>query len=113
MTSSRLRSLPSARRSCNPSPFPPTAIPAESYPRYSSRRSPSIMIGTTLFLPTYPTMPHIRTSKDFPARPLFGQGETELFDDRIGQHFAGDSLNLGLRLFARQDRKSTRLNSSH
>src|ERR1700680_1935803 len=102
MTSSRLRSFPSARRNCSPLPFPATAIPAESYPRYSSRRSPSIMIGTTLFLPTYPTMPHIRTSKDFPARPLFGQGETELFDDRIGQHFAGDSLNLGLRLFARQ-----------
>src|SRR5215467_5148469 len=59
MTSSRLRSLPSARLICNPSPLPPTAIPAESYPRYSSRLSPSRMTGTTRFLPTYPTIPHI------------------------------------------------------
>src|SRR5579872_7400696 len=62
MTSSRLRSFPSARRICRPSPLPHTAIPAESYPRYSRRRNPSIMTGTTLFLPTYPTMPHILNS---------------------------------------------------
>src|ERR1035437_4929097 len=103
MTSSRLRSLPSARRSCSPSPSPATAIPAESYPRYSSRRKPSMMIGTTLFLPTYPTMPHIKkTSRDFPRPFLLGQGETELFNYGVGQHFAGDALDLGLRLFARQ-----------
>ena len=33
---------------------------------------------------------------------LFGQRETELFDDRVGQHFAGDPLDLGLSLFARE-----------
>ena len=36
-----------------------TAIPAESYPRYSSFRSPLIMTETTDFEPTYPTIPHI------------------------------------------------------
>src|ERR1700694_2403909 len=100
MASSRLRSLPSARRSCSPVPFPATAIPAETYPRYSSRRRPSMMIGTTLFLPTYPTMPHIGRPQSTPA--LLGQGETKLFNDRIGQHFAGDAFHLGLRLFARE-----------
>ena len=36
-----------------------TAIPAESYPRYSRRRNPSIRIGTALRSATTPTMPHI------------------------------------------------------
>ncbi len=31
---------------------------------------------------------------------LLGQGETELFNDGIGQHFTGDPLHLGLRLGA-------------
>jgi hypothetical protein len=35
------------------------ATPAESYPRYSRRRSPSTMTSTASFSPTYPTIPHI------------------------------------------------------
>src|SRR5574337_695623 len=35
------------------------ARPAESYPRYSSRLSPSRRTGTTFLCPTYPTIPHI------------------------------------------------------
>src|SRR5215471_18053615 len=100
MTSSRFRSLPSARRTSSPSPPFPTAIPAESYPRYSRRRSPSMMTGTTLFLPTYPTMPHITPPQQVPC--LLGQGITEFFDDRIGQYFAGDSFDFRLRLFGRE-----------
>src|SRR5450631_887359 len=43
---------------------------------------------------------HGKTSKD--SQPsLLGQGETEFFNDGIGQHLAGDPLDLGLRLFAR------------
>src|SRR6185437_4731483 len=68
MTSSRLRSLPSARRICRPSPLPQTAIPAESYPRYSRRRRPSTMTGTTRFLPTYPTIPHTALHSCAPLR---------------------------------------------
>ena len=36
-----------------------TAMPAESYPRYSSFRKPSMISGTTCLFPTYPTIPHI------------------------------------------------------
>src|SRR6516225_1896004 len=35
-----------------------TARPAESYPRYSSRCSPSTRTGVASRLPTYPTIPH-------------------------------------------------------
>ena len=37
-----------------------TAIPAESYPRYSRRASPSTRILDAGRVPTYPTMPHMR-----------------------------------------------------
>src|SRR6266851_4038478 len=113
MTSSRLRSLPSARRICNPSPLPLTAIPAESYPRYSKRLKPSRMTGTTRFLPTYPTIPHMQTTPNqgvgrlptqtfcFPARScklLFFKGIPKLLDYRIGQNFTCDPPNLVLDL---------------
>src|SRR5579863_8942495 len=59
-----------------------------------------MMIGTTLFLPTYPTMPHIKTSKRFPVWLL--EGESKLFNHGIGQHFASNALHLGLRFVARE-----------
>src|SRR5467141_35043 len=37
-----------------------TATPAESYPRYSSRFSPSMRMGTMLRLAIAPTIPHMR-----------------------------------------------------
>jgi len=41
-------------------PFPlTTAIPAESYPRYSIRRRPSMSSPAACRGPMYPTMPHI------------------------------------------------------
>src|ERR1700751_2493582 len=103
MASSRLRSLPSARRICKPSPLPDTAIPAESYPRSPTRRSPSMMMGTTLLLPTYPTIPHIwKPSMDSPTPISVGQGETIFLDHGVGQHFAGNSLHFGLGFFPGQ-----------
>src|SRR5579863_291343 len=47
---------------------------------------------------------HGETSKEFPGPSLLGQGkrETEFFNYGVGQHFAGDALDLGLRLFARE-----------
>src|SRR5918992_2405960 len=42
------------------SPPSSTATPAESYPRYSSRRSPSSRIGSACWFPAYPTIPHMR-----------------------------------------------------
>ena len=35
------------------------ATPAESYPRYSSLRSPETTISKACFAPTYPTIPHM------------------------------------------------------
>jgi hypothetical protein len=55
---SRLASLP-ARFEVASSPSTRTATPAESYPRYSSRRSPSRTTASASCGPTYPTMPHI------------------------------------------------------
>src|SRR5438477_6142600 len=122
MASSRLRSLPSARRICSPSPLPATAMPAESYPRYSSRFSPSMMTGTTRLLPTYPTIPHIGLvyehkvfdspklnlaaqfkgregrANNAPMIALILDGITIFFDDRVGKHVARDALNFRLRL---------------
>src|SRR5258708_2605162 len=57
-TSSRRASLPALRRS-SISPSRTTATPAESYPRYSSRRRPSMRIGRTCLSPMYPMIPHI------------------------------------------------------
>src|SRR5204863_5226445 len=56
--SSRRESLPALRRSST-DPLRTTATPAESYPRYSSRRNPSISTGTTSLGPIYPIIPHI------------------------------------------------------
>ena len=53
-------SLPARLRTVRPSVS--TATPAESYPRYSSRRRPSRTIGSASSAPTYPTMPHIASS---------------------------------------------------
>src|SRR5512138_3822766 len=52
--------------------FPPaaTATPAESYPRYSSRRSPSSRISAASRRPTYPTMPHMLTAPFLPRTAL-------------------------------------------
>src|SRR5580704_3171493 len=57
--SSRLRSLPGERRTSSLPFSPTTAMPAESEPRYSRRRRPSRIRGTTRLGPTYPTIPHI------------------------------------------------------
>src|SRR5882672_9556874 len=65
--SSRLQSLPTERRRLS-APSRTTATPAESYPRYSSRRSPSTMTGTASLDPTYPTMPHMVLESVFPVR---------------------------------------------
>src|SRR5690242_6863664 len=45
-------------------------------------------------------MPHMERPQGSLA--LFRQGETELFNDWIGQHFAGDALDFRLDLFAGQ-----------
>src|SRR5438309_3390176 len=58
---------PGARRTWSPSPSR-TATPAESYPRYSSRFSPSRIRPTASLSPTYPTMPHIDSAL-LAARP--------------------------------------------
>src|ERR1043166_677813 len=51
-----------------------TATPAESYPRYSMRRRPSIRIGEACFGPTYPTIPHMaRTTSRLELSPASGQ----------------------------------------
>src|SRR5690606_20014838 len=56
--SARLLSFP-ARLQATSSVPSTTATPAESYPRYSSRRSPSSTIGSAGRDPTYPTIPHM------------------------------------------------------
>src|SRR5579862_630377 len=56
--SSSFESLP-ALRLMSRWPLRMTATPAESYPRYSSFRNPSISTGTSGFGPTYPTIPHM------------------------------------------------------
>src|SRR5215831_16117055 len=60
-----------------------------------------MITGTTLFLPTYPTMPHMTD----PLRrlDLFSEAETEFFDDGIRQNLAGNPFDFCLRLFARQN----------
>src|SRR5688500_13077173 len=68
--STRAESFPAALRILMSPPLR-TATPAESYPRYSMRRRPSIRIGEACFGPTYPTIPHIAWTtsrlKEFPA----------------------------------------------
>src|SRR5579864_4376464 len=76
--SSRFGNLPEARRI---SIFPfwlTTAMPAESYPRYSRRRSPSRIRGTTFLGPIYPTMPHTMNSpkEETGGKVLLDQGNT-------------------------------------
>src|SRR6266850_337651 len=58
MATSRFASFPAERRSAMPSGLT-SATPAESYPRYSIRRRPSMRTGTTGFEPMYPMIPHI------------------------------------------------------
>src|SRR3954454_21817613 len=64
-TFSRLASLP-AFLAVLSRPSARTATPAESYPRYSSRRSPSRTTSNESCGPTYPTMPHI--SRTIPGK---------------------------------------------
>src|ERR1043165_1288378 len=58
MTPSSIEILPFAFRVSRPLPFI-VEMPAESYPRYSSRFNPSMRRGDAVFDPTYPTIPHI------------------------------------------------------
>ena len=51
-------SFPADFRTSMP-PLAITATPAESYPRYSRRRSPSSSTGTAGRAPIYPMMPHM------------------------------------------------------
>src|ERR1044072_5369286 len=90
MTSSRFRSFPEARRTSSLPAECTTARPTESSPRYPSFRSPSTMTGTTLLEPMYPTIPHM----------LFDDLEAVFLDDRIGENFPGNFLQLALGLFA-------------
>src|ERR1700722_10904426 len=97
ITSSSLRSFPGARRSSSPCPAFPTAIPAESYPRYSSRLKPSRMTETTSLGPTYPTIPHIDSYCTVHGRRgLFFEAIGELFDHRVGQYVAGNTFHFSL-----------------
>ncbi len=54
-------------------------MPAESYPRYSSRSSPSSRILSQAFGPTYPMMPHMcgaylqRWANALPAHAVVGE----------------------------------------
>ena len=57
-TCSSASSFPAFRTTWT-SPPSSTATPAESYPRYSSRRSPSSRIGSACWFPAYPTIPHM------------------------------------------------------
>src|SRR5579863_3071065 len=45
---------------------------------------------------------HVETSIRGGEVPLFGQRKLELFNDGVGQNFAGNALHFGLSLFARQ-----------
>src|SRR6478672_9466375 len=65
----RLSSLPSARRRTS-SPPSIVQMPAESYPRYSSRLSPSNRRCATSDFPTIPTIPHIRLLRRLARHPL-------------------------------------------
>src|SRR5438270_11337723 len=85
-TSSRFRSLPEARRTDKHPLSSSTATPAESYPRYSSRLRPSIMMGTALCGPMYPTIPHIISR-------LVQELHAIILNDRVGQHLAGDLIH--------------------
>ena len=53
-----LEILPAAFRTSSPWPFS-VAMPAESYPRYSSRRRAGSRNDTASRSPTYPTIPHM------------------------------------------------------
>src|SRR5437588_9615194 len=76
--SSRFGNLPEARRISILPFWLTTAIPAESYPRYSRRRSPSRIRGTTFLGPMYPTMPHTMKSPkvENEGKALLYQGNT-------------------------------------
>ena len=85
------------------SPSRTTATPAESYPRYSSRRRPSISTGSSGLDPTYPTIPHMVQDSPFDvlrARRLAAQ--PGLFSwrrardaERVGRHVLGDRRSRG------------------
>jgi hypothetical protein len=62
---SSAESFPACFMTVRPAPFT-TAIPEESYPRYSSLLSPSSNRPAAWRGPTYPTMPHILRSLAIP-----------------------------------------------
>src|SRR3954451_23293291 len=72
----RRSSFPLALRVCS-SPSRTATTPAESYPRYSRRRRPSISRGTTSRCPTYPTIPHIALLVPFLGLPGIGPPPAE------------------------------------
>src|SRR5690349_11442632 len=64
-----------------------------------------MMTGTTLFLPTYPTMPHITSPHcklSAPGHQLLLERIAILLNHRVGQHFACNALHLGLCIRLRQ-----------
>src|SRR5690242_10144254 len=106
-TFSRFPSLP-ARLRVSRCPSETTATPAESYPRYSRRRSPSTTTSSACLSPTYPTMPHMRARVrardcaarlgDLPLRPdisLFAWAEGAPYD-------SGEPVGGRLRLVLRR-----------
>ena len=99
MASSRLRSLPSARRISRMPELPRygdaggiVAAVFEAPEAFDDDRD-------NVFL-TYIADDSAHVTSTTGA--LFGERETKLFDDRVGQHFARDPLDLGLSLFARE-----------
>ena len=90
---SRLRSFPSTRRIWRPSPLPETAIPAESYPRYSRPPQTVENDGDNLLLAQrILTMPHM-VSSCFNAADQLGEGVRQFNQSGAGPVF---ELRIGL-----------------
>src|SRR6266446_206261 len=66
-------------------------MPAESYPRYSSRRSPPSNSGLASLAPTYPMIPHMPTAPSF---RLTRPENTTSPAMRRSRHVAGKSAEL-------------------
>ncbi len=66
------------------------AIPAESYPLYSSLESPSSIIGAAFSTPIYPTIPHILLTCQLRPKPKRLSSLTTMFP--IMYHTCGVSV---------------------
>src|ERR1700693_1701602 len=101
----RLESLPGLLRIAN-APLESVAIPAESYPRYSSRFNPSIRRGAASREPPYPTIPHIgwiMTEAGEEQTGGLGDGATgRKSPSLLPPHPAPPSPRLPVRLFRRR-----------